>query len=518
MQTNNNNTSLSCLLQSTCILPWTVQSEIIYIICNYRKNQDCKEIRPKDVYHVAGVSRQWRHATKVSLTLNWRINISRQFLHEYRQHYEHPFSLLSSLNHNIEINFGIGSIKDNLEYARINLDWFNNTIINKISNLKIIYTNDMALKWIELIKGCRLPSIDEGGEGGVPSLKTLSIQQYDGTNSLFIFNHLQELDINFRGNSTTKICNILNSCHNLKSLTMGLYVSPKIDTNQVVSSIPRTLTRLSWSGISELEEYTKHAKPLPFHFLPTTIRQLLIWDINQTCTQEYYDFVTTNSVHTVAQCDQSTQECINFLSSSSSPVKHLYLKASGHSCYNTPVSILEKAIVPPSIQVLELQFTYIEQKNGLNTLESIFKYSGPLPNLHTLIFESREMKLPEHLATFIRSSQSLRMIDFGQSFFGTPYHDNFELFLNAMAQGNRIEKVYIRYSPSLKNTIDRAKQHLQTIKNNPLVLIIDTFYLLIINTNNNRMADLSSYNIVENIKNEEIKQKGSSTNKITCRI
>ncbi|EGG16889.1 hypothetical protein DFA_07870 [Cavenderia fasciculata] len=502
---NNTSLSLSCLIQTTSILlPWVIQSEIIYILCTQRKNQDCKEIRPKDVFGVAGVSRKWRQATKASLTLNLRINISRQLLEDYRQHYDNSLSLLSGPNHHIEIviDFGTGSSEDNLAYAGINIDWFNDTIINKMSHLKIVYT---APKWIKLIKEHRSSIVVSGGGDGAtllpPCFNKMSVQFVD-LHSLFMFNHLKELDINFTLNISTEICSILTNCNTLESLTMKLEVSPNINMNQVFSSIPHSVTRLYWKSQPQTNSHNKATNPPPFHLLPPGIRHLLIEDHIQRCSQSYCDYVRANSVSTVVHTDHPTYyDTTNFLISLSSPVKHIYFQSSGFTVQK------ESAIVPETLEELDLQFIYIDRQKATDLLETIFKY--PLPKLHTFRIEGAVRgieQFPDFLVRFIESSQSLRIIDFAHSFFWIDNLNRLDLFLRSIADSPSIEKVYLRHTPGAfrqypnQFLFDTINQHLQTINNNnnnnnPLLLILhDKNTIIIINTNNcNNNNDLSCY-------------------------
>ncbi|EGG16888.1 hypothetical protein DFA_07869 [Cavenderia fasciculata] len=489
------------------LLPWVIQSEIIYIVCNYRRNRGQREIKLSDVYHVAGVSRKWRNASKVSLTLCQRFIFGQEDLEVYRRRHSDnslssALSLLSGPHHTIDVDLSkhspIFQTHFNFQYAQTNLDWFIDTIINKMPYFNFIDVHkDIVCRWVSLIKG-------HGKILALPSLKKLSFGRIDVNWPLFLFHHLQELDIDIGPYTTTEICSFLNHCHTLKSLIIDNSNDNKIDIDKVFSSIPRTLTKLSWSVHDKDNQVSDNpnTNPLPFHLLPSTIRHLLIWSIYQSSTREYYDFVLANSVHTIVHysqdtylySDQSTHECINFLvSSPSSPIKHIYhIVTSNNPTTTTTTTITENetiVVVPPLLEELELWI--LKGESVYEIFECLFRQAnvggqGPLlPNLHTLTIKCMNQgseHFPYHLGAFIRSSQSLAIIDIEVPFFynKSTRFDSIKRFLDSVANSHSVELVYIRFvqGPTLpkfdnfdkKNFVGRLKQLLQDFKNNSLEL------------------------------------------------
>ncbi|EGG16895.1 hypothetical protein DFA_07876 [Cavenderia fasciculata] len=450
-------------------LPWTIQSEIIYIVCNYRNNQDQREIKSRDVYHVAGVSRRWRQLTTVSLTLNYKVNIDIKSLKEYRQHYENNLCLLSGPNHNIIASDITEICYETKEYIETHYEWFKEHIINKMSS------------FCQIGVGRQLLNIFKGQQ--VASLKKLA-SYYECVVPLELCHYLEMADLHFYRSSCKEICAILSICRQLKSLHINITYCPDIDTgiSNVFSSMPRGLTKLVW-GDKDGNSYSNSDQPFPFHLLPTTIQKLCIWDVRQTSTQAYYDYVLANSsaIQSLFQHCHPTQKFRDFLSSPLSRVKYLCLAG-------FPSSIFGKALIPPLVEVLRLDFN-VESTLVAHHLECIFKYSVPLPNLHTIQIK-RFNEVADSLLSFIQDSNSLRVIDLDPISF-----NNVDLVLDAVSNSPSVERVYLRHSKG-KPYLATINSH-PAIKNNQLSYCSTNYYdFIIFNIKNTSQLDLSSYHII----------------------
>ncbi|EGG16893.1 hypothetical protein DFA_07874 [Cavenderia fasciculata] len=458
MHSNNESLELNSLsLSSLPNLPWVVQSEIIYILCNYRKNQDHQVFSIKDVFNIASVSHTWRHATKVSLSLNWRFNISRHSLKEYRQHSETQLCLLSQPNQhtlNLALYHSDDTAESNRIYAKDNLDWFKENVLSKALGMNTDQETKVA-GWWDLI-------CPDGGEGGggntLPSLKSLTLE-IDGqvAVSLDFLHQLEQLEV---------------------TLNIDIISCLDLDLKQVFASIPSTITKLTMNDGLVTDQ------PFPFHLLKATqLSELIVWDTTKSCTRSYYDYVQSKQVRRIVKFGIGSQEELDFLSSSSSPVKDLYLHVS-----DVPtITLGGKAMVPPMLERLDLGFSLAM---SAEVMECIFTHSGPLPKLHTLIIDSKANVL-DMLAPFIQKSRSLKTIDFSLCFQRNTSAEGFELLLDAIAASSSIQKVWFRVK-SNKAIMGVIKNHIQQIKNNPLVLLENS---TIINTINNPI-DLSSYSII----------------------
>ncbi|EGG16853.1 hypothetical protein DFA_07832 [Cavenderia fasciculata] len=469
----------SLSLLSLSPLPWIIQSEIIYIVCNYRRNEFHRMIKAEDVFHVAGVSRRWRDTVKSSLRLNWKIEIERHSLEDYCLHTENSYNLLSGHHHTIALDVGRadGTAPTNRQYVTANHEWFRDDIIARMSQININH-GTRSLGWMPVI-------------GNDPLISLVQMTCHYGARiwSLNLFQHLESLDITFDGNTTDQIPSILENCLHLKTLRMtvtGVLHHPE-DLETVFANVPSTVTKIVWGNqyYSQPKVYVPTYNPLPFHLLPTSVRQLAIWNASQICTQAYYDFVMNNSIQKIAQLNLSTLECIEFLSSHLSPVKNLRL----HLATTPPptIDITGKALVPPMVEVLTLGLDIL---GAQTVVEGIFNHSGPLPNLHRLNLDIRVSSL-HTIILFIQNSKSLRVIDLCvQQLFGRL--DLLDQLLDAVATSPSIQKMYLKPTGDsiLECLIKKQSQF------NHLLTIIDEDEQTIINTHNNHI-DLSSYTIAK---------------------
>ncbi|EGG16891.1 hypothetical protein DFA_07872 [Cavenderia fasciculata] len=432
-------------------LPWVIQTEIIYILCNYRRNEYIQSIRLKDVFNIASVSHTWRHATKVSLSLDWVINVNRHSLKEYRQHSETQLCLLSQPNQH-KLHLVLFPSNSNLEYADQNQDCFKESVVDRLSYLAINrYT---PIDWNSHIKG------------RIPSLKAMHIYSYIDQYTKFsleVFQCLEQLQVVFSGTKCQQICNVLSSCQNLKSLTIDIQSCIDLDVGKVFSSIPRTTNKLIWGDINQYQpSYDPSVKPYPFHLLPDALNELVFWDANLVPNQPYYDYVLGHPVRKVIYYNLVTPQFVDFLSCPSSPIKDLMLYV-----IDAPktFSIAQRAIVPPLIESLELIVT---KEIGLQVLECVFKHNGPLPNLHTIKIDSSDDFLHLLIHHIQQPSQSiLRVIDFSIFFTSPSANQQLLIFLDAVTSSKSIEKVYFRNK--LKNR-EEEERHTTTIKIGGVVL------------------------------------------------
>ncbi|EGG17016.1 hypothetical protein DFA_07997 [Cavenderia fasciculata] len=398
---------------SSCVvLPLTVQSKIIYLLCSHRQNEyQQQEVTNQDLfmYTLASVSKTWRQLTAACLTSPWTIDLSRgKTLEEYNRFSRHNLSLLSSANHNIQ--FVIQDIDyTNTKYIAANSKWFREEVVNnnKVSGIQIndnLEFDYSQPEWTSLI------------ERPIPTLKKFKISG---------FITYAPLDV-FRETSTDEICRVLGSCHQLESLHLDLNNNERnnIDLGRVFSSIPRTITKLYFRS--------EQSTPYPFNLLPTTITDLI------------------------------------------------------------------RPLVPPSIEVLELNYTF---SDGIVGMESIFKYSGPLSNLHTLRLNTNVGNIHLLIPLIMSSSSSLKSIDFCNTFSSYGCYSDFkkekrkhlEPLLEAIAKSPCIEKVAFRASDDFTFT-GILERHLKRLNNKSLVLVIEKTTLFNIN---NYHYVLSSYQKID---------------------
>ncbi|EGG16971.1 hypothetical protein DFA_07952 [Cavenderia fasciculata] len=453
-------------------LPWIIESKIIYILCNYRHDR-YKAFKIKDVYNIAGVSKAWRYATRRSLNdiVSWCIQINMIKLEEYREHYENDLCLLSAGEgdgHHNKVKLMIDDASSkvtaiNKQYVDSHLQWFTESIIKKTTTL--YFGRSELSNWVSHFSRVG---------GPIPTLTTMFI--YNVAVPLYLFNHLKELHITFYKRTSQYICSVLENCHSLESLSMDIGDCPNLDMDMIFSSIPRsTLTKLCWGEQYQYQPpYDSAVQSYPFHLLPKTIRELIVWDPTQMCSQSYYDFVQANSVHTVAQYSLSTLECIHFLSSPSSPIKDLYLDV----CDSPPFSIKEKALIPPMLESLELN---ISSETCDDVLDCIFNHSGSLPTLFTIKLDTACII---QLTRFIQKSKSLKTIHLHYEFSNQSINgpcDSWELFLDAIANSPSIELVYLGF------------------KDTEIINIINTY--LKTNQNSNQLEFKQQQSIIINTRN-----------------
>ncbi|EGG16897.1 hypothetical protein DFA_07878 [Cavenderia fasciculata] len=471
-------------------IPWTIQSKIIYIVCNYRKNQDGKEIKSRDVYHIAGVSKKWRDTTKVELTLNWKIRIDSIYLEEYRQHSSNCLNLLSGPNHNITACVNKIPSQETKEFIMAHYDWFKEHIINKMACFDQI-TNH--LEFFDVFEGHYTPPLKKLVNFGkdLPPLGCL-----------------QKVKADLSENTCQEVCSALSRFHNLKSL--DIIIKRNLDFDDICkmfSSIPRSLTKLIWRQFTSMVTFysirPEITSPYPFHLLPKNIRKLYFSSSNrkqsQTSTKEYLDYLLVNSVRSISLESSLTLQSIDFLTSPSCPVKDLNLIL----LEATSFSIKEKALIPPYLEVLRLDIRF---SNAIYQLENMFLYSGDLPNLHTIktnLFQN------DHLLTFIETSKSLRVVDIK-----IVSLDQIERLFQVVAKSTSIEKVYFResqnknfervskiYSMFMVTGIIQILMSFKKNNNNTALCashIGDSALILFnLNNNNNLQIDLSSYEMID---------------------
>ncbi|EGG24536.1 hypothetical protein DFA_02779 [Cavenderia fasciculata] len=457
-------------------LPWVIQSEIIYVLCNYKKNQDHKQIKPSDLFDVAGVSRAWRQATKASSSICWYVNMDIYYLQDYRLHSENPLSLLSGLSHTVNVSIFYptsGRTKRNKEYADTHLEWFKEHIVNRISLLSI--DKEETSEWLDIFNSSQTIT---------QSLKEMSKFNDIYSVPLELYHGLTKVYLDFAMTPCKEICRVLKSCHNLLSLTIDVTECQDLkdaDMVKLFSSIPRNITKLRWGSQQYKPPYISHVQPLPFHLLPKSIQHLYIWDPSQ-CTREYIEHVQANSttISSISQRGISTQQSIDFLSSPSSTIKRLHLSLQEQ----TPFSITGKPLVPASLEILKLEVKrYIDLSDQI---DCIFKSSGPLPNLHTIIADPLE------------SSQSLRVIDFYAVSFTTSFDQGIDSLLTAITNSSSVERLYFRRSLTNPNYIvDLIKNYIPSIKYMSLASTVlqQNNDMIIFNLKNCLEIDLSSYNL-----------------------
>ncbi|EGG17019.1 hypothetical protein DFA_08000 [Cavenderia fasciculata] len=475
---NNNNNNNSSNVNPN--LPWIVQSKIIYLLCSHRQNGYQQDVTDQDLfmYTLASVSKTWRQLTAACLTSPWTIDLSRgKTLEEYHRFSRHPLSLLSGANHNIQ--FVIQDIDTtNTKYIAANSQWFKEEVINnKVSGIQINDSRHGNPEWTSLI------------ERPKPTLKKFKICTSITLVPLDMLIHLQELDITPKENSTKEICRILDSCNTLESLHLDLIDNNNVDLDKVFSSIPRTITKLYFRS--------QQRTPYPFNLLPTTITDLKVrGHLNLVYTQTYLDYLRSCSmINRISQTGFLSLEWVDFFSSPSSTIKHLYLHLipTGIPTF----SIKERPLIPPLIEVLELDL----HLNEFQVMESIFKYNGPLSNLHTLRISTRADHIHLLIPLIMSRRSLLKSIDFCDTYTyyrnGNPDADeHLDNLLEAIAKSPCIEKVVFRtINNSMSKFPDILKTHLKRLDNNKsLVLINDKLTLFNIN---NYHYDLSSFEIID---------------------
>ncbi|EGG17018.1 hypothetical protein DFA_07999 [Cavenderia fasciculata] len=466
-------------------LPWIIQSKIIYLLCSHRQNEYQLDMINQVVFTIASVSKMWRRLTAACLTSAWYICLGRHSLEEYHRFSSHPLSLLSGANHNIQLiddhseSVPTEKIQANIIYSKANLKWFIEDVINKTSCIQIsAYRCDgRPPKWIDLI------------DRPLPTLKKLRIYGSLQVIHLDLFVHLQELIIQSSETTTDELCCILDNCQSLDSLDLDTtrQCDVGIDWDTVFPSIPRKITKLC---------IRRFCHDMPFNLLPNTITDLIVWDSRQSGNQIYYDYILANnsSVRKIHQYGLPSMECADFLSSPSSPIKHLHLNLIWLVLTTITIAIKGRPLVPPLIEELELRTSFWHDENQSYVMDSIFKRSGPLPNLHTLRISTNVDSI-DFIIPLILSSRSLKCIDFWSTY-GSYYRDDnlehLDPLLEAIAKSPCIEKVYFKGTSSF---IPILKTHLRLNNNNKsMVLIIDKLTLFNIN---NYHYDLSSFEIID---------------------
>ncbi|EGG16896.1 hypothetical protein DFA_07877 [Cavenderia fasciculata] len=348
----------------------------------------------------------------------------------------------------------------------------------------------MSCLWIENTQSAGWMDIIIKDQQHLPLKKLIKYEHAQVTIPLALCHYLEKVYIDFSKNTCQEICDVLSSFHHLKSLDINIKrCIGLLDIDKVFSSLPRkTLTKLKWGPREKDSYYNPSAQPFPFHLLPTTLTKFYMRDRSQAWTLPYYDYVFTNSVRSITQHNHPTKQLMEYISSPSSPVTHLHLIVNQIASH----WIKGLALVPPSLQVLTL-----ESNCDTYQIDCILKYSGPLPNLHTIKIEPFK-DIIKPLISFMAVSKSLRVIDFYSDTFAYSFYQDksLETFLSAIANSISVERVYFRKSmvKYILGDINSLQTSFSTLSTTLLLPNNDLIIFNLINNNNNHI-DLSSYQL-----------------------
>ncbi|EGG22004.1 hypothetical protein DFA_01893 [Cavenderia fasciculata] len=448
-------------------LPWIIQSQIIYLLCS------CNSLKIKDVFGIGGVSKTWRVEAKRYLYVRHTLYFAVSELEGYRDHIDHPLSLLKMNGCKLILNqsdflIGRSVYQKNMKYLGLqtgdsddgdsynqhqqlvsvsdNLVWFKKKIIETVESINICSPTRSNDDWSQIFFGTSFEL------SSLQSLTCTIIEADSFQLDMDTFCDLKHLNVTFYM-STDGICKVLNHCKHLESLIIAIEKCIDIDQDNNLDKIFNCISRGGGGGGGTLTKldlaYIDTTKPFPFNLLGGLgIREISIYQEHQRNTPSYYQYVLDGKIESIVQFSIPNQQCIDFLSAGSA-VKVLDL-----SLMEDPpstVSIQKRPLVPPLLERLTLKGGSHQNSRvtSYDMLDSIFVHSGSLPRLtHLKLYLRMEKTMIDIITTFINQSKSIQVVQFGtyqeDPFLWTTDND-MESFLQAFASSPTMTEVNFTY-------------------------------------------------------------------------